>query len=159
MRNYWRGLQAWQCPLVWCSSHEVESRVTSNRCNEICFVCHRLTISETNRKRSSNLADIGKMHRLSGLCCLCCVMHGLRVLVIVDIWKHIVKISNNNWTRSEKSCRMNKEQNLCLLPVSLLSGAAQVESLVFTLFGLRGVPWLLPQYINLFYTYFISDKL
>ncbi len=46
----------------------------------------------TTEKESNVLADIGKVHMLLGLHCLECVMHGLWVVVIVVIWKHIVRI-------------------------------------------------------------------
>ncbi len=39
--------------------------MTSNGSNEISFVDSRLTIPETNRKKSSVLADIGKVHRIA----------------------------------------------------------------------------------------------
>ncbi len=47
-------------------------------------------------KESSVLADIGKLRRLLGLRGLQCVMRGLRVVVIVVIWKHIVRIGYKN---------------------------------------------------------------
>ncbi len=59
--------------------------MTSNGSNEISFVDSRLTIPETIEKENSVLADIGKVRRLLGLCGLQCVMHGLRVVVIVVI--------------------------------------------------------------------------
>ncbi len=49
------------------------------------------------------LEDIGKVHRLLGLRCLQCVMRGLRVVVIVLICKHIVRIGYKNENRSETS--------------------------------------------------------
>ncbi len=75
--------------------------MTSNGSNEISFVDSRLTIPETNRKKSNVLADIGKVRRLLELRCLQCVMRGLRVVVIVLICKHIVRIGYKNENRSE----------------------------------------------------------
>ncbi len=82
--------------------------MTSNGSNEISFVDSRLTIPETNRK-SNVLVDIGKVRRLLGLRCLQCVMRGLRVVVIVLICKHIVRIGYKNENRSETSSRKEEK--------------------------------------------------
>ncbi len=74
--------------------------MTSNGSNETSFFDSRPI-----EKESNVLADIGKVRRLLGLRCLQCVMRGLRVVVIVLICKHIVRIGYKNENRSETSSR------------------------------------------------------
>ncbi len=75
-------------------------------------------------KESSELADIGKVRRLLGLRCLQCVMRGLQVVVIVVIWKHIVRIGYKKTKTEVKpgvEKRMNQKRYLCPLPITVIA--------------------------------------
>ncbi len=85
-----------------------------------------------NGGKEISFVDIGKVRRLLGLRCIQCVKRGLRVVVIVGIWKHIVRIGYKKTETVVKQVvgkRTNKKRYLCPLPVSLPSRVDGLYSL------------------------------
>ncbi len=64
---------------------------------------------------------------------------GLRVVVIVGIWKHIVRVGHKNRNRTEARCKKEDKSKAILMSLAGVPArwSHTAESIVFTLFSLH----------------------